>query len=328
MHVLLTGAGFSRNWGGWLATEAFEYLIGCAEVDDHLRHLLWQHKSRGGGFEDALAELQLENSRGGHESIKKQLDDLRAAIVGMFNAMDQAFGSVSFEPQNVIQYQVRSFLVRFDAIFTLNQDLLLERHYFDENISLSQPRRWSGWQLPGTKPFGPTPHIYDPMLAKTAMRAPEDATSFKEQPGLQPYYKLHGSTNWTGGGGGGGRLIIMGGNKAVEISQYPLLNWYHRQFSEYLSRAARLMIIGYSFSDAHINKAIMDAAKQGSIRIFIVDPLGVDLLNKQDARHIQVQTELMTSLNPKIIGASRRPFLSAFSTDRVEFDRLARFFAN
>src|ERR1700730_9485937 len=26
--ILLTGAGFSRNWGGWLATEAFEYLIG------------------------------------------------------------------------------------------------------------------------------------------------------------------------------------------------------------------------------------------------------------------------------------------------------------
>ena len=56
-HVLLTGAGFSRNWGGWLATEAFEYLIGCPEVDEPLRRLLWKHKSRGGGFEDALAEL-------------------------------------------------------------------------------------------------------------------------------------------------------------------------------------------------------------------------------------------------------------------------------
>jgi hypothetical protein len=26
-HILLTGAGFSRNWGGWLADEAFEYLL-------------------------------------------------------------------------------------------------------------------------------------------------------------------------------------------------------------------------------------------------------------------------------------------------------------
>jgi hypothetical protein len=49
-HVLLTGAGFSRNWGGWLANEAFEYLIGSPEIDDHIRHLLWTHKGRGGGF--------------------------------------------------------------------------------------------------------------------------------------------------------------------------------------------------------------------------------------------------------------------------------------
>jgi hypothetical protein len=28
-HYLLTGAGFSYNWGGWLAIEAFEYLLGA-----------------------------------------------------------------------------------------------------------------------------------------------------------------------------------------------------------------------------------------------------------------------------------------------------------
>jgi hypothetical protein len=264
-NVLLTGAGFSRNWDGWLATEAFEYLIGCPEVDVHLRHLLWQHKSRGGGFEDALAELQLEVSRTARESTKKQLDDLQAAIIGMFNAMDQAFGTVKFEQSNDLAYLERTFLARFDAIFTLNQDLLLERYYLDDNISLGHPRRWSGWQIPGTKLLGPTTHVHDPVLIRTAMRAPDDGLNFKEHPGLQPYYKLHGSTNWTGGGGSGGRLIIMGGNKAVEISQYPLLNWYHGQFRDYLSRATRLLIIGYSFSDAHINRAIIDAAKQGHI---------------------------------------------------------------
>ena len=51
-HILLLGAGFSRNWGGWLADEAFEYLIGCPQVDDDIRTLLWTHK-RSGGFEGA-----------------------------------------------------------------------------------------------------------------------------------------------------------------------------------------------------------------------------------------------------------------------------------
>jgi hypothetical protein len=83
---------------------------------------------------------------------------------------------------------VRTFSARFDAIFTLYQDLLLEHHYLDENISLSQPQRWSGWQLPGTKPFGPPPpHVHDPALIRTAMRVPEDPSNFKKQSGLQPY---------------------------------------------------------------------------------------------------------------------------------------------
>jgi hypothetical protein len=36
--------------------------------------------------------------------------------------------------------------------------------------------------------------------------------------------------------------------------------------------SARLMAIGYSFSDAHINDAIMDAIKQGDLKIFLIDP--------------------------------------------------------
>jgi hypothetical protein len=56
---LLTGAGFSRDSGDWLASEAFEYLLGCSEIDVELRDRLWKSKS-GGGFEDALADLQIE----------------------------------------------------------------------------------------------------------------------------------------------------------------------------------------------------------------------------------------------------------------------------
>ncbi len=56
-HVLLLGAGFSRNWGGWLASEAFEYLLGRSELDEALRQLLWKHR-RAEGFEGALGELQ------------------------------------------------------------------------------------------------------------------------------------------------------------------------------------------------------------------------------------------------------------------------------
>jgi hypothetical protein len=128
--LLLTGAGFTRNWGGWLANEAFEYLLGCPEIDDNLRRRLWRSKRTGGGFEDALAELQEEHRRSNNAQTLKLLRAFQAAIVGMFNYMDQAFAQTAFEPTTApLEYSIRAFLGRFDAIFTLNQDLLLERYY-------------------------------------------------------------------------------------------------------------------------------------------------------------------------------------------------------
>jgi len=85
------------------------------------------------------------------------------------------------------------------------------------------------------------------------------------------------------------------------------------------------MIIGYSFSDHHINQAIIRAAEKQAIRLFIIDPQGVDVLNKQDPTHIQRQTDLM-GLNPCIIGACRRPLMITFSSDHVEHGNLIRFF--
>jgi hypothetical protein len=161
--ILLTGAGFSRNWGGWLANEAFEYLLGCPELDAQLRHLLCQSKNSGGGFEDALAHLQEEYQRSKNAQSEKPLRDLQAALLGMFNSMNQSFQATSFEPQDGLnqmhrdsRYTVQNFLIQFDAIFTLNQDLLLERHYLNDNIMLRN-QKWRGWQIPAMRPL-PKPY--------------------------------------------------------------------------------------------------------------------------------------------------------------------------
>jgi hypothetical protein len=69
-HILLTGAGFSRNWGGWLANEAFEYMMGEFGLDEatvrRLLEILFELYNRhdprdvamtDGGF-DGVARLQ------------------------------------------------------------------------------------------------------------------------------------------------------------------------------------------------------------------------------------------------------------------------------
>jgi hypothetical protein len=54
-HILLLGAGFSRNWGGWLADEVSDYLMSHPRIDDGLRELLQRYKGKG-GFEAAVDE--------------------------------------------------------------------------------------------------------------------------------------------------------------------------------------------------------------------------------------------------------------------------------
>jgi hypothetical protein len=92
---LLTGAGFSANWGGWVASEAFEYLLGCPELadDDRLRNLLWDYQLKG-GFEDALAEVQAGHSTGfAQQWSAADLIAFQNAVGRMFGEMDYSFKS-------------------------------------------------------------------------------------------------------------------------------------------------------------------------------------------------------------------------------------------
>ena len=87
------------------------------------------------------------------------------------------------------------------------------------------------------------------------------------------------------------------------------------------------MVIGYSFGDPHINDAIQTATTNG-LRIFITDPLGVDVIDKRNTRAQipQPVTDLMHALMPRIIGASRRPLNEIINSDPVENEKVRRFF--
>jgi SIR2-like domain len=323
-HIALLGAGFSRNWGGWLAPEAFEYLLGCPQVDEGLRHLLWLYKRRG-GFEGALAQLQADFAQRRDAASEERLIKMQKAIMQMFADMDKAFAALgNFEPQNESRYLVRSLLVRFDAIFTLNQDLLLERHYLNQNVALSSYRKWNGWEIPGMRPVSGD-GSQDPAGATWS---PTDPQSFAVNGNLQPYFKLHGSSNWIDASRGR-ELVVMGGNKPSSIDQHPILKWNHEQFREYLLRRdTRVMIIGYSFGDEHINRAIEQASDAGNIRLFIIDPLGVEVADENRHHPIYSPGPLFAKLHPRLIGASRRTLRETFGTDRVEHGKVMRFFGS
>lgn len=326
--LLLLGAGFSRNWGGWLATEAFEHLLGSPEViaDDGLRKLLWRHQSQG-GFEAALAELQQAFGRDPGAN-GPPLMALQSAVARMFADMNAAFLEITdWEFQNSVDRKVGTFLTRFDAIFTLNQDVLLEHHYLNDNIALVGKRKWTGPEMPGMSRT-PSPEAFyaNSWARSTWTPLPED--NFKADPRCQPLYKLHGSSNWTRADGQ--PMLIMGGAKVREIGQTPILNWYAQVFEESINQAgARLMVIGYGFRDDHINAAIGRAVAKG-LKLFIIAPEGAELGRRINPTRqpgmIAASTAEEEMLEMALIGASRRPMSAIFGGDTAEHNKVLRFF--
>jgi hypothetical protein len=322
-YILLTGAGFSRNWGGWLAIEAFEYLLGCSEITPVIAAELWKAKSAGAGFEGALESLR--GLYAAYKDIRHQseLKTFENMLLGMFNTMNSSYATIDFEPgrdparMGPQPTLVRDFLCRFDKIFTLNQDTLLEQHYQTSGLLDGSAGRWLALQTPGLREM----KVGGVAYAKPGVHTPA-SPPFAVTHRNQPYFKLHGSSNWRTDEDSS--LLIMGGNKSANIAASALLSWYGQQFSEALrAQGARLMVIGYGFADTHINDHIRDGAA-GGMRLFIVDPNGVDAINTLRDRNLY---NFGSSLQGSLIGASRRDLLTTLLRDKVENSKLMHFFS-
>lgn len=311
-HYLLTGAGFSRNWDGWLASEAFDYLIGCSGLPVEIRSLLWKHQS-GLGFEGAYQELRDDTETS--TRAKEHFRFFNEMVVGMFFTMQQRFPRQNFaEP-------IIRFLARFDAIFTLNQDTLLEGHYFnhamDDRIRQASRGRFLGGDIPGLRSL-------DDKITFPGRFAPDPEFKLIER--RQPYYKLHGSCNWVAQEGGD-YVLILGGDKEKDINRFPLLRWNYNQFRDALNTPdSKIVIIGYGFADEHINELLIEGTRHG-LRIFLVDPAGANVLDKRprDTWKGLPPTDLMQALQPALDGCSNRNLLQTIQSDQIEFSKIDRF---
>jgi hypothetical protein len=318
-HVLLLGAGFTRNWDGPLASEMAASVIQEVGDDRYLQELLRRHDRN---YEDALSEVQRAAiSSPSSAELQQQLERLQGAISNVFLRLNGGFERrTEFEFCNDLHFSVAKFLARFEAIFSLNQDLLLELRY-EQHVLIASGTRWGGFQRPGIRA------IHDPSITGIGDNhrrrwAPAPAP-FIIEPRLQPYFKLHGSSNWFVNGAR--QLLVMGGNKDLVIREHEVLNWYYDQFQAWLSVPnTRLMVIGYSFSDRHINDVIVEARRNGSLTgMFLADPGGRAILNPTSDHAISQHSDLDPIPS---LGASVRPIREVFSGDAFEHAKFINFF--
>lgn len=276
-RVLLTGAGWSRNWGAPLASDVWSSLIGhrAVQAQPLLREMLLNEPS----FEVALARTHSPPFTAQDRNILEQ------AILDIFVSMDREIARPDHDPW-INVYKVQELLFRFwggrgdgnqaGFLFTLNQDLFMERNLYNEHMAGAARGALPGLALvPGQRWFTTDIGRFGPDFI---MQPPADPAAQGRLHGQMNVIKLHGSFNWRSADGS--NLMVVGTEKTAMISVMPLLSWYWEIFRQVLAAGdVRLMIVGYGFGDEHINAAIADAVEKYSLSVFIWDQ-GSDLMGR------------------------------------------------
>jgi hypothetical protein len=261
--VLLTGAGFTKTFGGYLASEMWATILNQPEVQNSQELLKGMLDLEFLNYEKFYADIQA----GGTE---QQKTDLSAAIRGAFKEMDdniRTYKSKSLARHccnlitRIIQDRSPSF------IFTLNQDLFFERYYSPEKITVvpGLPDHLNRFREADQKSTD-----FRLRLPSVEELEPRKVELFKKGFAQTAYVKLHGSQGWLSHDGSD--VMVIGTQKTSIIESEPLLTWYFELFEDTLNRPqACLLTVGYGFRDAHINQSIINAIAKG-LKLYVISP--------------------------------------------------------
>jgi hypothetical protein len=258
-RMLLTGAGFSKPWGGYLSAEIWTLVASHPEVRGRVELNRILHDDFN--FEVVMARIEGKDRATFTDEDRRIL---REAVMQAFQFQEKRLAPPGRDLVNdpTLKLIARTFedLTQKSTTcwFTLNQDLLIERFMFGQEIPV---------KIPGViSPTAPTARVVF------------DETDFRFAKGRPTYVKLHGSMNWFEEGGG---VAVLGGGKEETIERFDVLRMNSRIFRKATSQSgARLLIIGYGFGDAHINEMIAVGVRSG-LALWILDPRPPGAIRKQ-----------------------------------------------
>lgn len=305
-RTVLTGAGWTRNWGGWLANELWGVLLGDSQIQrsPKLRQLLLDETS----FEVALAKTW----RSPFDERDRQI--FQKALQRTFVEMDEEIRKVN---NDINIYGVQDLLASFCGryregfntgyIFTLNQDLWLERRLYNGFLGERPSPVLPGIVTPRDRRF------FETDLGEWTTLRTKVADQLGDVPTLQGHcnvIKLHGSFTWETMNGEG--TMVLGTEKGAQIKEIPLLQWYAEIFKRILAAGdMRLMIAGYGFGDEHINATIADAVMKHGLRVFIWN-------TSPDIRSLVCSAPHGTEIWSGLLGVSSRQLIEVFPGTQEE----------
>ena len=90
--VLLTGAGFSKNWGGFVAREITNALMSQLQNNPYLLQAL-----NRGNFEDVLSQVQSEYLATRTAETQDRLNAMQGALADVFGRMNAHYAARQFD---------------------------------------------------------------------------------------------------------------------------------------------------------------------------------------------------------------------------------------
>lgn len=266
--LILTGAGYTKNFGGFLAKEMW------AKIFNHPQ-LRTQRKLKDVLLNDDDFESVFLNVMDSQEFTEIEKDTLQLAIKDAYKKLDDTTRTWVFNDQNPLAlntYKLFGELFKLFVgtgaekgfFFTLNQDLFMERQ--------------SHYRLPGAPFFLPEFYNLSQGEFKDGFFVTLEDNKVKVEEKLEKdldgmaglvYIKLHGSYGWKSSDGK--NQMVIGKNKQDSINKEPLLRCYFDIFRNVIKEGdKKLLIIGYGFRDPHINKLILDGVTTNNLKLFII----------------------------------------------------------
>ena len=263
-HIILTGAGFTKNFGGLLASEMWAIIFNHKKIQDQpkIKKLMMDDFD----FESIYYRI-MEGSYSDDE--KEAITD---AVKLAYENIDAILRKYDFGNPYPIRHVLELFWHFAETsdkslIFTLNQDLFFERLYSGDKLSIPGIENNSEWF---------TSYYRKKLEESDNCKLPDEEKLNSIKPdilsdGSNFVIKLHGSYNWKSYDGSD--IMIIGRGKTGQIQKEPLLNYYFEVFEKALSQnQRRLLIIGYGFGDDHINNIISDAVRNHGLKIYVISP--------------------------------------------------------
>jgi hypothetical protein len=265
---LLTGAGFSHDFGGYLADEMWREIFNHEAVKKQPK--LANITSNDFDYESIYYKIHSDPQQYSIEEMKV----IDKAILQAYLSIDARIKNAGRKYSQLI-YDVNKMIERFSSscrfggggfFFTLNQDYYVERWFSSSNIILHHPyinNANTGWHM-GDKDFDDKYYVV----------APQEPLKHEESLNVANlhYIKLHGSFNWKRSDGS--NLMIIGQDKEKRIAEERLLTCYSDIFIRELNnKDVKLLVIGYGFLDDYINKIIANSMINFGLKLVIVAPL-------------------------------------------------------